>query len=250
MTLITLITRRFASKLCRRDIFILEDLHKIMTDSYTLNSCKPVMHHLDNMGMWTAWMNDFLPKKVEGHRAPRVFLFKRDPDDGVVRHWYRQQMQTSKKTQEDAYMPVNSKGFDMFPDGMPDIQNVYGVPFKPMDVVTLNTTVSDMKHRFRDKHVLWWEDLIAKFEFEDLQSCDLCKEFRKTIMANASHCNDAKELKTAKANAYRKASKELMDHMSRAEDAHPLFTAPNILLSPGRYLNTNWEQIGEEDAEV
>ena len=94
------------------------------------------------------------------------------------------------------------------------------------------------------------KELIEKFEFEDLQSCEVCKEFRKTIMANASHCNDAKELKTAKANAYRKASKALMSQMSRAEDAHPLFTAPNILLSPGRYLNTNWEKIGEDDAEV
>ena len=250
MTLKTLNTRRFASKLCRKDIFILEDLHSIMTESYTLNSRKPVMHHLENMGMWTAWMNDFLPKRVEGHREPRVFLFKRDPDDGVVRHWYRQQMQTSKETQEDAYMPVNSKGFDMFPDGIPDIQTVYAVPFKPMDVVTLKTTVNDMMHRFRDGHVVWWRNLIEMFEFEDLQTCGLCKEFRKTIMANASHCNDAKELKRAKANAYKKASKELMVHMSRAEGTHPLFTPPAILLSPGRYLNPNWEQIGEEDAEV
>jgi hypothetical protein len=208
------------------------------------------MHHLDNMGMWTAWMNDSLPKRVEGHREPRVFLFKRDPDDGVVRHWYRQQMQTSKKTQEDAYMPVNSKGFDMFPDGIPDIQTVYAVPFKPMDVLTLKTTVSDMRHRFGDRHVVWWENLIGMFEFEDLQACELCKEFRKTIMANASNCNDAKELKTAKANGYRKASKELMVHMSRAEDTHPLFTPPNFLVSPGRYLNPDWEQIGEEDAAV
>ena len=160
-----------------------------------------------------------------------MFLFKRDTDDGVVRHWYRQQMQTSKKTQEDAYMPVNSS-----------------VPFKPMEVVTLKKTVSEMMHRFRDKHVLWWEDLIGKFEFEDLQSCSLCKEFRKTIMANASHCNDAKELQRTKGNSYRKASKELMAHMTQTEDAHPLFTVPNLLLCPGRYLNANWEQIGEEDA--
>jgi hypothetical protein len=75
---------RFSDVFKINDILVLPELHRFIKESYTPT---PIVQHMETMGMWSAWLQGFIPSIVEGHSKPRVFLFKRDPNDDVVRHW-------------------------------------------------------------------------------------------------------------------------------------------------------------------
>ena len=98
-----------------RNMCTLEDLHRACMDAYTESKTIISCHHLDEMGYYSVWMHKYLEAPT-GITNPRCFLFKRN-DEGQVRHWYRQQLQTRKQSRSgDVWFPANEDGLPMWRD--------------------------------------------------------------------------------------------------------------------------------------
>jgi hypothetical protein len=108
----------FSRRLSIVNVHTLPDLHSILKKSYYPT---PQTVHMDRVGLFTLWLLPHLPKRVEGISKPRVFLVKKDKE-GVTRHWFRQQMQGSKRNMnaQACYMPANVSGLQMLPNSKPD----------------------------------------------------------------------------------------------------------------------------------
>jgi hypothetical protein len=108
----------FSTPLKRAEIFELKDIADVCKSNY---EPKPQFYHLDHMASWASHMSKLLPSQVKGITKPRCFKIFRD-SVGVVRHKYRNQLQTSKKDPKrvDCWMPVNGPGYRMFEKGFPE----------------------------------------------------------------------------------------------------------------------------------
>ena len=84
------------------DIITLSDLHRICEKAYTP---RPICTFLEDIGLWSRWMRPFLPP-IHGITKPRCFKILRKGHR--VCHWYRQNLQTSKRTDPDCWFPSNS----------------------------------------------------------------------------------------------------------------------------------------------
>ena len=188
---------RFSIGLRSHDIITIEDLHAVCKASYKSKDGEEVeFEHLEEMAGWSVVLSEYLPK-ISGISFPRCFRVKRDKE-GVVRHHYRQQVQSSKNDpdvrshyNEDVvsscgttsgsalvgveadnlnWMPHNQPGFQLFSEkngGLPDLSKIRQVPLKLVDVTSLSDTQNRMKPFITGAAHDWWTQRLQRFQETD-----------------------------------------------------------------------------------
>jgi len=181
---------------------------KVTKKGYTEVACDcpkvaVVFEYIDEMACWGPLLLPHLPSDhlIRGHTKPRCFRIKRDAY-GVVRHHYRQQLQTSKTTQDYQnnvyngynhypptddnkdierdiqdnlnWCPHNREGFQLFPNEFPNISMVRKVPVKPAPILELKKTLESLKCYLDDRQAEWWRNTIKQFEEEDNRYAVMC----------------------------------------------------------------------------
>ena len=200
------------------DLLTLRDLIEACKKAYPGD---PSMVHLNTMGNWTSLFEPML-KKATGISKPRVFVVRRD-DKGVVRHHYRQQMQTSKQDDEDCWFPANSAGHQLI-EGAPDVDKLVSVPFKPVDEQELRDVAKMGKPFMTPEQAAWWDKTIEDFLAEDAHQCPKCTSLRTAMQDNAKSKNDTKEDTRRKGKAQQNIRKEMLEHLDSPSAHHASFT--------------------------
>lgn len=215
---------RFSVALQRTDIVTLDGLWDACRASY--RPC-PEIKHIDSMGAWACWLSPHITQ-LEGISKPRCFVFRRS-NDGVVRHHYRQQLQTSKKTEADCWFPANEAGIDMFPAGVDTLlaSPVREVPLKHIDTIELRASLKRISHRLSDSDIGWWNQLLAGFDGDRSESCVKCVELRSELRLNISNHYDDDDLRRSKGRNRYRLLKELRLHMDDLSYNHPVYTNPD-----------------------
>ena len=205
--------------LTTRDILCLEDLHEAVQTSFLP---RPVCIHLDDMGMFVPWLTKYLEKNIIGHSEPRCYLFKRCEQNDVVGHFYRQQMQTSKKVDPDSWFPTNQPtGLCVFKTNpLEEDPFVYRVPYKVVDVEGLRRTVGCMRGAMSTAQCSWWDELLNSFK-GNVGACVTCDEIRVKQQESSANKTDSDEVRKKKQRDVRKAGIELQKHMYEAN--HQMF---------------------------
>jgi hypothetical protein len=210
----------FSTPLKRAEIFELKDIEDVCKANY---SPTPQFFHLEHMASWATHLAPYLPKVVQGITKPRCFLVKRDAK-GVVRHKFRNQLQTSKKDAHstDCWMPVNGLGYRMFDDfkGFPDPSTVVRVPTKAADMDALRGTLEKTQDYMSASQISWWNEVIAKFKDEDDNACQDCTLLREEMKKNSVVKKDQGESRTLKQRAYSKAYKAMYIHLGDPDTLH------------------------------
>jgi hypothetical protein len=205
------------------EIFELLDIENVCKGNY---EPKPQFFHLDHMASWATHFANLLPKQISGITKPRCFVIFRDTT-GVVRHKYRNQLQTSKKdaNSKDCWMPVNGSGYRMFEKGFPDPFTVVRVPTKAADLVALNETLKKTEDYMSASQKKWWHEVIARFGEEDSQACDECTRLRELMKDNSVVKKDVGDARKAKGRLYKAAYKQMYKHLGDEEnrDLHQPF---------------------------
>jgi hypothetical protein len=170
------------------------------------------MEHVLEMASWGPLLRTYLAKNITGISKPRYFYVKRD-EDGVVRHHYRSQLQNTR-TQEQmednenagcspqgtslacfdkdketrclAWMPLNTKGFIVFPNGFPSIENIVNVPKKTLDWIGLEKTRDLICHKTSPESRLWWSLTLKSLQAAEARSkmnvCDVLFPLMKSVV--------------------------------------------------------------------
>jgi hypothetical protein len=230
------------------DIITLEDLKKHVIKSYAPT---PSFVHLENMASWTTFLEPFLPSRVDGITFPRVFRVQRDAE-GMVRHHYKNQMQTTKKSDPYCWMPANGRGYVMLNYPKMPLEGgdyrMLTVPYKPVEHEQLAKTLELIRPRCSDAQVSWWENILARYRLEDATACTTCQGFRKDMERNGKNNKDDKDEAKAKSKLYSKAYKGLKDHLGDDEGDHGLYDGVGI---PSRrdYRWEDGEYAVEEEPE-
>jgi sporulation protein YlmC with PRC-barrel domain len=213
----------FSTPLKRAEIFELQDITNVCQSNYVP---KPQFFHLEHMASWATHFAKLLPKQVKGITKPRCFVISRDKK-GVVRHKYRNQLQTSKKDpqSQDCWMPVNGPGFRMFERGLPDPSTVVRVPTKAADLVALSDTLKKTEDYMSGSQRQWWKDVIGRFRDEDKVACIECTKLREEMKINSVVKKDVGDARKIKSAAYRKAYKAMYKHLGDEDNRslHALF---------------------------
>jgi hypothetical protein len=213
----------FSRALKCSDIFTVDDLHRVCKGAYTAQACKCGMasrwqikkntlkdqgcdcpevevgfEHIDVMACWTTHLLEHIPTNIIGVSKPRCFKIERD-GHGVVRHHYRQQLQTSRDQQtiqknlnagvdkqpENSpfeiapevlqWMPHNQEGFRMFNDPFTRELTIYQVPVMPIDTAALEDTCTRLLPYMNEEQTSWWRNRINIFKAEDERSNNYSK---------------------------------------------------------------------------
>jgi hypothetical protein len=210
------------------DMMTLPDLTEACKVAYP---GEPQVVHLDNMANWTSLFEPIMVKNVRGISKPRCFLVRRD-GAGVVRHYYRQQMQTSK-----GWFPENSVGHRLL-EAPPDLTKLVNVPFKPIDEKELQLVEKMAQPFMTPEQRAWWRETIEDFVIEDGNQCEECVELRRTMIANASSKNDSKEEARTKGAAQSQARADMLAHLENPSDHHSNFEGPTKPVPNFRWVST------------
>ena len=211
----------FSHPLNTSDTFTQPDLAATCRANYKPT---PLFVHLDKMACWTALLDPLLPKSISLISKPRYFRVKRD-EDGVVRHHYRKILQDwfknrveneicGNKYMKDEWMPMNSKGYVMFPGFLPRVATLLQVPFKPAPLPELEATVKVFDFYMDDCQKEWWARTLDRFKVEDAAACTLCIDLRKIGRENAKSCKDTKDETAAKQVRGKAAYDEMFRHLA------------------------------------
>jgi hypothetical protein len=218
--------------LTREDVLTVPDLHRLVKKSFRPT---PICHHLDDMAMLVPWWHQLIEKNFEGTSFPRVFLFKKGKADGkgesgTTGHYYRQQMQTSKKTTTDCWFPTNGEhGYTVFLDAedanvLRKTEGVYCVPYKAIDTTDIRNTLKAYSTRMGNDQLEWWEETLKRFDEDAKGACKGCLKLRAELSKVTSNKKDSKEVANEKAKVTRKATKDLQEHMySRDAEVSSLY---------------------------
>jgi hypothetical protein len=217
----------FSKALRHSNVFTLHDLVRICGLSYP----NPYFVHLDHCAAISAALITRLVSSIKGHSKPRCFIIYRDPNDGVVRHKYRKQLQTSRKVMRDCWMPVNQAGFVIMVS-YPDPAALVVVSPKPAEICDLKSTLACLTKYLSSADLTWWNDIIARFTREDEASCSTCRGLRLLLRDNASSNNDHVDVARDKRKANSRAYKDLLKHMGRDDIQHPLFPIAPFFPTP------------------
>jgi hypothetical protein len=158
------------------------------------------MEHLVEMACWGPVLREYLAKNIHGISKPRYFCIKRD-EKGVVRHHYRAQLQklksaadleenihvgcspdgnrmaafdSDKQAATLAWMPLNSPGYEVFPNCFPPIDKIVNVPKKALDWMGLRKCLGLMSGllkvldvRLGGDRFVWWTTTLETMENEE-----------------------------------------------------------------------------------
>jgi len=117
----------------------------------------PVQH----IGAFSSLFLLLLESRIVDHMAPRSFKYERDAE-GVVRHWSRMQVTSSKNGFEKVdWAPFNSDGHRLFPRGFPDLTAAKVLPELALDCAAVNITLTVYRLLMSDDKVSWLEQLLA-----------------------------------------------------------------------------------------
>jgi hypothetical protein len=205
------------------DMMTLDDLTATCKEAY---KDQPEVVHLSNMANWTSLLEPILAKHVAGISKPRCFRVQRDAQ-GVVRHHYRQNMQTSKRLEEDCWYPANSPGYRLITEP-PDLSHLVNVPFKPVDENELKDVEAMATPYMSAGQQRWWHDTIDQFTVEDGNQCEECVALRQTMMANASSKTDSKEEARRKSALQSNARGDMLTHLDIPSEFHPRYEGPTM----------------------
>lgn len=214
-----------AGRLRYANLLSLADISAACEGAY---SGKLTFIHLDQMASWSTLLNPLLPKNMTGHaKYPRCFVIRRDTK-GVVRHKYRIQVQTSRKDDQDCWMPVNTPGYCLLPV-LPDLSQLRTVPFKEVDVKPLQQTLKYISAYCSEEQRTWWESVLRQFEEEDADTCGVCKTLRQVQRDNASNHSDSKDIAREKRKAWAQSREDMFVHLqARGFPAHGFFDGPML----------------------
>ena len=213
--------------------------------------------HIDHQGCYTAAMAPYLEKdsKIKGITGPRCFIIKRGVD-GIVQHWYRNQLQTSKKQGllgDNLWMPYNEAPFQMFPREFPPHENMLSpssVPPVPIDIPALRESIKlwYTKSYIGEETYSDHNALLHTFATEDRVTCEDCKAFRHTMAKNGKSVHhDAKEA-TRHSSLYNHAYTAMKKHMQDNMRDHPRYIAQIPFPHnhyPWDYLNRRYQSTEE-----
>jgi hypothetical protein len=121
---------RFFSRLSvwlkHRAIYTLTDMINGIKRCFTP---QPRVFEVKSAGLWNRFLDDHIATSASTHKItkPRVFIIKKDPD-GIVRHYWKEEMQSKKRNNPACINPLNRLGYVMFPKGFPKY---------PFDMVTI-----------------------------------------------------------------------------------------------------------------
>ena len=225
-----------------KDIYTLDDIHTACASAYGGNL---KFIHLDQMASISTWLDPFLPKGMTGYtKRPRCFVFRKDAE-GVVRHKYRLQLQTTCKGPLACnWMPHNDPGYVLLKK-VPDTASICRVPFKPVDVDSLRKTAKAIAAYCSEVQKKWWQDLLNRFALEDSVSCPTCVSIRQTQKDNARCHTDSKDLARDKSNRWAKSRKEMFRHLAAPGGPHSRFDG--LLFPPARAPAVESEAVAELD---
>ena len=210
-------------KLRQMDIMTMDDLCTGLTEAYPgLEVVK-----IDAIGAYTARVHYCANNNVDGITYARSFRFMRD-ENGAVRHWYRNNCQTTKKQSdgsEDNWMPYNGEALAMFEnDIFPDMTRVLKQSPTPLKTKGLRET-ADMcyeKGYMTQRQQAWWHTQLDTFAAEDQAVCSECVRLRMLMKANPKKHTDQPDVKKKKQRTYKKAYDDLFKHLQE-EQGHELF---------------------------
>lgn len=213
---------RFATKLRGQHVMSLPDLMRAIKDAF---QPPPITIRVKEVACWNKFLEPRL-LKVKGIMAPRVFIVKAD-SSGVVRHWYKMEMQVRKKVDPSCTLPLNSPGLRMFrQDSWPDLQTLStSVPLAPTKSLRLDALKETVK--FLDKHDWiadsakeWWKSFIQEQDDMELDRCHECRRLRAEMVLCRRDIKDLKDVARDKARRLRKFDKELGRHILEDTDIH------------------------------
>ena len=209
---------RINSVLTRRNIMTIQDLHAAVKESFLPT---PTCTHLDNMGMFVPWFLPLIEKNISGHSQPRCFLFKRSVEDKVG-HFYRQNMQTRKLEFPECWFPANKvSGHSLFKDfAAVDVNKVFQVPYKPINLPSLRITVESLKNVMNEEEEAWWEKLLGDFDEQEQNACDDCIAMRQQLKAFVSNKTDTKDVANEKSRGVKRVVRELQEHVLSEDYQH------------------------------
>lgn len=213
---------RFATHLKGKHVITLVMLHQCIRNAY---NPVPIVHHLTKVACWNKYLEPLL-ERVEGIMKPRVIIVRRDPDD-VVRHYYKMDMQTSKKIDPTCVLPLNRKGFTMFgKTGYPSMGRAgISIPLTPTKSLRLKelSKMVDWLEKLpccREPHIKWWRDFLETQRNADADRCAECVRLRESMTLCRKDCKDTKEVANEKARNLYKLDRELGEHILRAAPGH------------------------------
>lgn len=213
---------RFATHLKGRHVITLYMLHSCIRNAY---NPVPLVVHLTEVACWNKYLAPML-QQVEGITKPRVIITRRDPDD-VVRHYYKMDMQTSKKADPTCVLPLNRKGFTLFGRrGFPSMgKSGMSIPLTPTKALRLAelTKMVDWLETLpscRESHIKWWRDFLEQQRNADASRCAECVRLREGMTLCRKDCKDSKDVARAKGRQLYKLDKELGEHILRSSPGH------------------------------
>jgi hypothetical protein len=182
---------------------------------------EPEMVHLDTMANWTSLFQPLLPKTVKGQTKPHCFVVRRDRM-GVVRHHYRQQMQTRKAEEPTCWFPTDGPGHCLL-ENPPDLSKLVNVPFKPVDEKELKDVIKMSSPYLSTEQENWWNDTLDAFVAEDSLLCETCVGLRQCMKDNGKCKSDSKEEARRKSSLWQEARSDMMTHLSGPNEQHWAF---------------------------
>ena len=217
------IFKHFAEILKHSRCFTAADLMQLIGTSRGKDgkTAKPIIIYVTRLGAFSSLFLPHLVKRVVGHTEPRSFKYERE--EGVVRHWYRMQVNSSKRGREPVdWAPFNRSGYQLFTGAFPDLTTAKCLPELAMDCASLERTLNAYRLFMTQESIQWWEELLANNRAAVANQCVQCRDFRRELLLHAQSKGDEKELAKEKARKRSKAHDGLKRHLQSDSD-HAVF---------------------------
>jgi len=222
---------RISQWLKHRNVYTLPDFISELKKSTTPS---PTVEKITTAGMWNRFLDEHIASAHTIHSVstPRVYTIKKDPD-GVVRHYYKNEMQQKKRTNPNCVFPLNRKGYEMFPKGCPKYPfDVMEIPKRPINIDELARTqkwlCADKRTYLTGVQKKWWEELVVDETQRQEDQCSKCLELRGKMATHRQDNHDSNDVVNAKRRDLRKLTDELTAHI-KDEPGHAQYEMyPNL----------------------
>lgn len=113
------------------------------------------------------------------------------------------------------WFPSNHPGFELFPDGFPDVceVRVNKVSTKPLDIAGLRETQKRLQPYLTQAAKTWWETTLLKLEEQDGNSCATCRRLREEQNNCCASKKDDDETRKEKRRRKYHVDKEFLEHL-------------------------------------
>jgi hypothetical protein len=190
-----------------------DELHTVFKEHYKPS---PKCIHVTSLPCFNKYLEPHLDK-IEGHTKPAVFIVKRGPD-GIVRHHYKQDMQTRKSEYPTCILPRNRLGLRLFEKhGFPSMSEtvIPCVPWRSVRLKELTRTASYLSNKrwILPKTNSWWSKMLQTQEDDEFNRCPECKVIRDKLHLTRQNHADPILVRRKKGRERYKYEKELGKHL-------------------------------------